>query len=256
MLKDMNSISSSPGSKLEICSLADIPSYGSGLGSSSSFTVGLINALSRLSKTTPTANDLARDASNIEINMCKEPIGKQDHYAAAFGGLNFIEFFADDTVKVTPLRLDHSCNAMLKENILVFNTGIVRKASKVLRKQFENLNNDYNFDIQSKMVEIAYELRQSLLKNKVDDFGDLLNENWLLKKKLNDQVTNEFIEENYDLAIKSGAIGGKLLGAGGGGYLLFYAPPKTHSQIISKLKLLTPTKVNFSSHGSKVTSIK
>jgi len=238
---------------VEITSIADIPSRGTGLGSSSAFTVGLLNALHAHRSNFVAADTLAQEACYIEIDTCGEPIGKQDQYASAFGGLNFIQFNEDDTVFTNPIICQKETLQRLQESIIVFYTGITRNASIILKAQGENLKaNPQKRDAMRRMVQLAFEMRAALQRNDLDDFGDALHENWLLKKSMADNVSSDQIEHWYERARKAGALGGKLLGAGNGGFLMFYAPSERHKAIASTLENLRKVEFGCEPEGSKI----
>lgn len=217
---------------VEVTTTADIPARGTGLGSSSSFTVGLIQAVSAYQGNQTSADELGRRSCEVEIDRCGEPIGKQDQYAAAFGGLNLIEFNEDDSVRVSPVIMKREDRDMIERRIIVFYTGITRSASGILRKQSEEAESDVRKQIILKrMVELAYHLRDEIARGQIDSFGEILHENWLLKKSLTKSISSEHIDNWYDAAIRAGALGGKLLGAGAGGFLMFYAPVDRHEAI-------------------------
>lgn len=223
---------------IEVATMADIPSQGSGLGSSSSFTVGVIQAVSAYLGRHISAADLARQACEIEIDRCAAPIGKQDQYAAAFGGLNLIEFKSDDSVNVLPVILSAETRARLQDELLVFYTGGVRSASAILKAQSEATSTQPAVQSSLKrMVELVYVLRDELSMGNVDGLGEILKENWSLKKRLAAGISNPEIEGWHDAAMSAGATGGKLLGAGAGGFLMFYAPPERHASIEKALAL-------------------
>ena len=233
-------------SNIEICSFSDVPTKGTGLGSSSTFTVGLLNALGYYDK-----HELAQAAAHIEIDCCNEPIGYQDQYAAAFGNLNAYKFYDRDDIKVS--KIHTSSKFTLEDNLLCFNTGINRQASSVLKSQVENLQmGGVNVETTKSMVDIAKYSIKLLENNRVDDFGALLNETWALKKKLSTGISNSTIDEMYDCVMKAGALGGKLLGAGGGGYLLAYVPNKYKVSVLEAMKDYERFDFKFDLEGSKV----
>ena len=238
---------------LEITSIADIPASGSGLGSSSSFTVGLLNTLNAFNNNYCSKEKLGLESCKIEIEKCGQPIGKQDQYAAAYGGLNLIEFNKDDSVKVTPVIAKTDTIKTIEDNILVFYTGITRSATEILTKQnSEIINNELKNNTLIKMVDLTYNLFNEIQNNNHKAFGEILNANWLLKKSLTDGISNKFIDDCYDTAIKAGALGGKILGAGAGGFLMFYAPKKNHKKIESSLSRLQKVDVKFEKNGSQI----
>lgn len=238
---------------VEITSIADIPSRGTGMGSSSSFGVGLLHCLYAYKSKYVSAERLAEESSYIEVKRCSEPIGKQDHYNAAFGGFNFIQFNNDGSVKVEPIIFHKKTKEALKKNLLLLYTGVTRSASGILKEQVNNVSqSSKKRKMLEKMVEFAYKLKADLQDNRLDNFGEVLHQNWLLKKGLAESISNPLIDKWYDIALNNGAIGGKLLGAGGGGFFLFFAPQKKHRRIISALKGLQPVPFDFDVEGSKI----
>jgi D-glycero-alpha-D-manno-heptose-7-phosphate kinase len=238
---------------VEVTSIADIPSRGTGLGSSSAFTVGLLNALHAYRHHFVAADTLAQEACYIEIDICGEPIGKQDQYASAFGGLNFIQFNEDDMVFTNPIICQTETIQRLQEHIIVFYTGITRNAARILKAQGENLKaNTQKRDAMRRMVQLAFAMRAALQRNHLDGFGEALHENWLLKKSMADNVSSDEIDTWYERARKAGALGGKLLGAGNGGFLMFYAPSERHKAITSALENLRKVEFGCEPEGSKI----
>lgn len=238
---------------VEITSIADVPSKGTGLGSSSSFTVGLLHALNAHKGRYVSADLLGRDSCKIEIDICGEPIGKQDQYAAAFGGFNLIEFKNDDTVNVNPVICDPRTVAAIEENIIMFYTGVTRAASVLLEQQSKVLADcTQRQTVLQKMVKLAYDLRDELQQNHADSFGPILHENWILKKSLTEGISTSEVDTWYELAMKAGATGGKILGAGGGGFLMLYAPRERHENISKALSMLKRVPVGFEKLGSRI----
>jgi D-glycero-alpha-D-manno-heptose-7-phosphate kinase len=238
---------------VEITSIADIPARGSGLGSSSSFTVGLLHALHAYAQCYASAERLAREACEIEIERCGEPIGKQDQFAAAFGGFNFIEFNPDDSVSVEPIICKRETLQQLQENMLVFYTGIARSASTILKQQQATVVAETSKQkVLCRMVELARELKAELQKNNLDAFGEIIHANWELKRSLTPDISTSQIDQWYQTARKHGAIGGKLLGAGSGGFMMFYAPRQRHEEIGRALKELRPFHLRFELQGSRI----
>jgi len=236
---------------LEISSNGDVPS-GTGLASSSAFTVGLLyNIYSRMGKFV-TKEQLAAEACEVEIERLGEPIGKQDQYACAFGGLNVITFNSNGTVGVEPIHLRRDTFKELQSNLLIFYTGQQRQASGILAEQKDNLKAQDKRDITKEMVKLVWKLRESLLKNRIDDMGPILHENWLLKRQLASKVTNSAIDEMYKRAMDNGATGGKLLGAGGGGFLLFYCPQKNQAHLRRVFADAREMPFKFDNEGTKV----
>lgn len=236
---------------IDFNSSADIPS-GTGLGSSSAFTAGLINLCNIYTQKYMKKTEIASYACEIEIDKLKEPIGKQDQYACAIGGLNFISFNQDDVVTTEKIALDKDKSAKLQNNLLMFYTGSERSASAILKEQKENIADSKKTKNLQKMVLLAYELRDELLRGNIDDFGEILHKGWLYKKELSSQISNEKIDYYYNLAMKNGASGGKLLGAGKNGFLLFYAEENKHKQLRNSLKDLNELDFEFESIGTTV----
>lgn len=238
---------------VEITTIADIPSRGSGLGSSSSFAVGLLHALNAYKGRYVSGTQLGRDSCHIEIELCGEPIGKQDQYAAAYGGLNFIEFKPDDTVVVSPIICERATVHALEAGLLVFYTGMTRSASPLLRQQAEEIaGSEAKQRAVKRMAELAVVLRDALQANNVSAVGEILHENWMLKKGIASGISTGEIDQWYDAARAAGAAGGKILGAGAGGFLLFYAPPEAHPRIRAALPTLRPISIGFEPLGSQI----
>ena len=237
-------------SGVELVSTADVPS-GTGLGSSSSFTVGLLHALYCYKGKYVSKERLAAEASEVEIEQLGNPIGKQDQYAAAYGGLNFIQFQKGGSVFVDPVIMDHDSFQMLESNLMMFYTGQLHSASAILKEQKQNITAGEKEANQLKICELAYKLREELQKNNIDAMGEILHQNWLLKKTLANGISNPAIDDAYEKALSAGAIGGKLLGAGGGGFLLFYVPQDKQSAVKNAIKL-PQLPVSFDRQGSAV----
>ncbi len=238
---------------IEITTIADIPSKGTGLGSSSTFTVGLLHVLNAFKGRYVSSDQLGKDSCHIEIDLCGEPIGKQDQYAAAFGGLNLIEFKPDDSVVVSPIICDRATVAQLEANTLVFYTGISRSASMLLAQQSaEVAGNAEKQRSMLRMVQLAYDMRQELHRNNISAFGEILHENWMLKRSMVSGVSTDDIDEWYRVARAAGATGGKILGAGAGGFLMLYAPLELHERIKLALHMLRPIPLGFEPLGSRI----
>jgi len=238
---------------IHITSIADVPTEGTGMGSSSSYIVGLLNALYAYQGKHVNAEKLARQACQIEIDILKKPIGKQDQYIAAYGGLEYIKFNSNDSVYVNPIICKEETKRNLEDRLLLFYTGITRSADPILAKQTSNMASQKDKRaIMSKMVLLAGKMQDALNKNNLDAFGEMLHENWILKKQMAEGVSNPKIDKWHETALKNGAIGGKLLGAGGGGFLLFYAPEEKHKKIISALSDLSCQEFSFEPQGSKI----
>lgn len=238
--------------KINISIISDIHPKGSGLGSSSALTVGLINALTQYQKHNISKEDLARMACEIEINLLNNPIGKQDQYASSYGGMNFLEFNSDGSVTVSPVKCSKQSLQQISENMLVFYTGIQSNSGEILSRYQNNLDNVEKTNILRKMVELAYQMRQELDQDNIDNFGKYLHENWILKKQIEDSISNPQIDKYYEVGLKNGALGGKLLGAGGRGYIMFYAPKSKHDDIIAALPSLEYMHIKLDHDGSKV----
>jgi D-glycero-alpha-D-manno-heptose-7-phosphate kinase len=238
---------------LEITSVADIPGKGSGLGSSSSFTVGLLHALHAYAERYASAEQLAKEACEIEIVRCGEPIGKQDQYAAAFGGLNFIQFHEDDSVSVEPILCKRETLREIQEQTLVFYTGITRSASDVLKHQQSAMASEKKKQsVMRGMVKLAHQMKSELQRNRAGAFGEIIHEGWLQKKSLTSGISTDAIDGWYAKARKAGAVGGKLLGAGAGGFLLFIAPRERHEAIAAALGELRRMDFGFEPQGSRI----
>ncbi len=238
---------------IEITTIADIPSRGTGLGSSSSFTVGLINVISAYLGRHCSSDELGRRSCQVEIELCGEPIGKQDQYAAAFGGMNVIEFNPDDSVLVSPVIMPREQRDLLQRRLLAFYTGRTRSASELLSKQSAASASDA--DVQAvlrQMVELTYVLRSELNSGSLDSFGRILHENWMMKRSLARGITDETIDGWYASATAAGALGGKILGAGAGGFLIFYAPEDRHEAIERSIPELRPIRFGFEPLGSRI----
>lgn len=239
-------------SGVEIVSTADIPS-GTGLSTSSAYTVGLIHALYAFKGKYCSQERIAREACELEIDKLGEPVGKQDQYGTAVGGLKFIRFLPDDTVEVEPLIISKATLTQLNENLLLFYTGMTHSAGQILKEQNDNLVSEKSkFDNLVRMTELAYQMRDVLAMGDLDRFGNILNENWLLKRELATQISNGVIETYYEKAMRNGALGGKLLGAGGGGFLLFYCPQKRHARLRAALSDLSELPFDIENSGTKV----
>jgi D-glycero-alpha-D-manno-heptose-7-phosphate kinase len=235
---------------IEIVHNADLPAL-SGLGSSSAFTVGLLNAISALEGKMLTKKDLVNNALYIEQKKNKENVGSQDQSSAAFGGLNRIDFGGRAEVLVNPIVLDKSYENILQENLLLIFSGLSRKADDVAKEQISKI--ELNKEKYKKIYKLVDEAEEILKKKKsLGGFGELLNYQWQLKKSLASNITNNKIDEIYNLAIKNGALGGKLLGAGNGGFMVFYAKKKNHGKILSKLNKFLHVPFRFDYTGSQI----
>ncbi|MCH8133687.1 MAG: GHMP kinase [Myxococcales bacterium] len=238
---------------IELASMADIPSRGTGLGSSSSFTVGLLHALYGFKNQYVSKEQLASESCHIEIEICGDPIGKQDQYAAAYGGLNYIRFHPDESVSVDPIICDSETLQRLQDHILVFYTGRSREASELLAEQTKKTASETRVQqTLIKMVALAADLKRELERNNLDAFGEILHENWALKKTLVDGISDGEIDDWYETGRRSGALGGKLSGAGRGGFMMFFAPPERHAAIVHALPGLREVRFRFDTNGSQI----
>jgi len=242
-------------SGVDINSIADIPAS-TGLGSSGAFTVGLLQSLyAYVGKHVPKER-LAEEACDVEMNQLHEPIGKQDQYASAFGGLNLISFHANETVDVEPVIIPHGKVKDLERNLMLFYLGGTRPASSVLSEQTENTLKDPRvFETLSRMAEMASALRLKLSNGDIDSLGGMLHEGWLLKQTLASKISNESVQACYQLATKNGAVGGKLLGAGGGGFLLIYVYPDAQERVRSALHAYREVKFAFDHSGATIVHV-
>ncbi len=238
---------------VEIVSTADIPS-GTGLSSSSAYTVGLIHAVYAYSGKYCSQERIAREACELEIDKLGEPIGKQDQYGTAVGGLKMIKFLPDDSVEVEPVIIKGSVKRKLNNNLLLFYTGLTHSAGDILKEQGEKASESSGVAYQNlvKMTKLAYDMREALTCGDLDGFGEILNANWELKRSLTGNITNDFIDKYYQIAMKNGALGGKLLGAGGGGFLLFYCPEEKQARLRSALSELVELPFSMEGSGTKI----
>jgi D-glycero-alpha-D-manno-heptose-7-phosphate kinase len=238
---------------LEITSMADIPS-GTGLGSSGSFTTALLKALHTYKKHLIHPEELAEQACQVELDLLKEPIGKQDQYIAAFGGITCFNYLRSGKVEAKPLSISEETHYNLEDNLLLFFTGYSRSASGILKEQ-----NDKSKQKDQEMIEnlhyvkeLGYRSQKAFESGNLQEFGTLMNEHWDFKKRRSGSMSNPKINEWYELAIKNGAIGGKLIGAGGGGFLMFYSEQKTKLRLAMKEAGLVEVRFQFDFEGTKV----
>ena len=236
---------------LDISSMADVPA-GTGLGSSSAFAVSLLNVLHAYKHEAVSAEYLASTACEIEINRLGDPIGKQDQYAAAYGGLNFIRFNYDGSVDVQKIVMDPAVKAQLERNLILLYTGTKHSASAILKEQGKEMQRLDKQQAMHKMVDMAYELKDVLEHNQIDDFGRILNEGWLLKRSLANSISNPLVDNLYDQGMEAGALGGKLLGAGGAGFVLFYCPENKQESFRKQMSAYTEMPFKFENYGSKI----
>jgi D-glycero-alpha-D-manno-heptose-7-phosphate kinase len=235
---------------IEVTTMGDIPSEGSGLGSSSTVTVGALHAMYTYMGEILPAERLAELACEIEIDILGKPIGKQDQYIAAYGGLRFFEFLPNGQIRTTKVKMDDERRRLLNANFMLFFTGISRKADTILQEQQENIND--RLAILRRIKQMAYTARDELERTNIDALGELLHEGWMLKKQLAGRISNGTIDEIYQTARKAGATGGKITGAGGGGFLLLYCPYDKQSAVRSALSDLQELPFQLERDGSKV----
>lgn len=244
--------------EITVASISDILSKGSGLGSSSAFTVGLVNALASSKWEVASKRYLADVACEIEIDRCGYPIGKQDQYAAAYGGLNLFHFRKNGDVDVEPLNTIRNSIDNLESNLLLVYSGHGRSANSILQKQQKAMDDKEKFKLVRQSRDKAYLGLQYISKNSYDDFGMLLDEAWEDKKKVVGSITDDYFDSVYSKAKGAGALGGKLLGAGGGGFFIFYVKKEYRQNVIDAVCEGTLCKVydfKFTSHGSSVSTL-
>jgi D-glycero-alpha-D-manno-heptose-7-phosphate kinase len=236
---------------VEIHHDGDLPAR-SGLGSSSSFTVGLINVITALQGRQVSTEDIANKAIHIEQNVIKENVGSQDQISAAYGGFNTIEFRTDGAIDVRPVILPQERIRMLEGSLMLFFTGLSRLASDIAKSKIANIKKrEAELRKMKEMVGEALEILQGP-DERFEDFGKLLNESWIYKRRLSSKVTTPFIDQLYEAAIQAGATGGKILGAGGGGFLLLYVKPELQSKVKERLKDLIQVPFSFEYSGSRI----
>ena len=239
------------GNGIEIASFCEMPTKGTGLGSSSTFTVGLIKALDASTNYNSTKFHIANIAYNIEREKCREKLGKQDQYAAAFGGFNKFTYYSDDSVVVNPVHISKSNMEDLRNNLMLFYTGVRRVANNILVQQAENI--EHNKSVLDKMRDLVMEAEKCLSSGTIDDIGKMLDTSWTLKKSLAEGITNSDIDEMYEKAKRAGALGGKIIGAGGGGFLLLYVPLKRQNKVRLAMREYEEFgNFNFTEQGTEV----
>jgi D-glycero-alpha-D-manno-heptose-7-phosphate kinase len=239
--------------QVEISSVADIPA-GTGLGSSGSFTTALLKALYAHRRRNILPKELAALACHVELDLLREPIGKQDQFISAIGGITSFAFNQDDSVTVEPLGISVETLFNLEDNLLLFFTGFTRSASGILKdqKSKSEINNKQMLDNLNYVKELGYRSRDSLLKGEVDVFGALMHEHWEHKKRRSDGMSNSKIDDWYELGIRNGAIGGKLVGAGGGGFLMFVAHDRNRLRRTMINAGLEEVRFKFDFEGTKI----
>lgn len=244
--------------EVTIASISDILSKGSGLGSSSAFTVGLINTLASTKYEVPSRKYLADTACEIEMLLCKYPVGKQDQYAAAYGGFNLFEFERNGDVTVSTVSIGRQSTKKLEDNLLLVYSGKSRQASSILQKQQTAMTNDKEkFNSVRKMRDRAYVAKKYIENGDFDSFGDMLHASWIDKKSVVKEISEDYFDIVYNKAVNAGAVGGKLLGAGGGGFFIFYVPPSKREAVIDAVTTDTECKVfdfSFYDSGSRIIS--
>ena len=234
---------------VEIITMGDIPA-GTGLGSSSTVTVGALHAMHAYQNRWVPASQLASEACQIEVDILGKPIGYQDQYIAAFGGLRFIEFRRDGQITVDNVAVKAEILKRLSEKLLLFYTGVTRTADEILVDQKEKIGQ--NGDILRRLKEMAFVARSALIAGELDRIGDLLDESWMLKKQLAKGISNGLLESSYTAARQAGALGGKVTGAGGGGFLLLYTPLEKRESVRAALKHLQELPFQLEPDGTKV----
>jgi len=237
---------------LFVATAADVPAM-SGLGSSSSFAVGLLNALHLMIGESVSAGQLAEEACEVEISRLQKPIGKQDQYAAAFGGLNSFKFQTDGRVSVDAITLDRETSKLLNGLVMLW-TGVPRTAESILHEQ--NQRTAQNHDELRTLVSLSVDFKNELVSGgfALQRFADLLTQSWNIKRGLASAITSGPLDDAFESCLKAGALGGKLLGAGGGGFLLMCVPPEEHSEFLKKVTPLVGVPVRLESQGSRVLS--
>jgi D-glycero-alpha-D-manno-heptose-7-phosphate kinase len=235
---------------VEITTMGDIPDQGSGLGSSSTVTTGSLHAMYTYTRNPVLTEQLAQEACEIERDILGKPIGIQDQYIAAYGGLRFVEFNKSGKVTSQKLNITERTHHLLSDNLLLFFTGVTRKADNILAEQKQNIRD--RLSILNEMKEIAYIAREEIESGNVDAVGELLHQSWMLKKQLASQISNPALDNMYEVAIKAGALGGKISGAGGGGFLLLYCPNGSQEKVREALIDFQEYRFKLGQDGSKI----
>lgn len=236
--------------RIEISTMADIPSAGSGLGSSSTVTVGLLNAMYTYLGTPKDQETLAREACEIEIDRLGSPIGVQDQYIAAYGGQRFVHFQRNGCIKVERISISIDQTRRLNQNLMLFYTNVTRRANSVLTEQRHNI--DARMDVLHGLKQLAHEARCCIEAGEFDELGRLLDKSWHLKKQMASGISNSMLDEIYEIAMRAGALGGKISGAGGGGFLLLYCPRHKQDDVRIALSHLTELPFHLERDGTKV----
>ncbi len=237
-------------SGVEITTMGDIPSLGSGLGSSATVTVGSLHAMYAYLGRSPSPETLANDACTIEIDVLQKPSGVQDQYIAAYGGLRWMEFCRDGKISIQLVEIDEGVSRALDERLLLFYTGVTRSSSSILDEQKKNTHD--RSDILSEMKDIAREALSAVARGELDEIGRLLDLSWKLKTRLATRISNHAIDNLYESARRAGALGGKIAGAGGGGFMLLYCPEGRRQSVRDALSGVRELPFGFERDGSKV----
>ena len=239
--------------KLEIASMADIPA-GTGLGSSGSFTTALLKALHALRKNLVHPSELAEQACCIEMEKLQEPIGKQDQYIAAYGGITCFEFLPDGRVQASPLNASEDTLLELEDNLLLFFTGYSRSASKILQEQHDKSMHSDEAMLENLhfVKDLGLQSQRAMENSDLHEFARLMDVHWRRKKERSAVMSNDFINDSYEVAMANGALGGKLIGAGGGGFLMFYAEDKARLRDAMRARGLTEVRFRFEPEGTKI----
>jgi D-glycero-alpha-D-manno-heptose-7-phosphate kinase len=251
LIREALKLADQEASYLEITSMSDIPA-GTGLGSSGSFLTALLHALHLHTKTIVPRQELAEQACHIEIERLREPVGKQDQYIAAFGGITCFEFQPDGTVSVNPLKISSETLANLEDNLALFYTGFTRSASEILRDQdTKSKQKDQSMvDNLHFVKKLGYESKDALERGDLRGFAEIMRVHWEHKKQRSGSMTNATINDWYDLACRNGALGGKLIGAGGGGFLMFYTEDKTRLRHAMREAGVREVRIRFDFQGT------
>jgi D-glycero-alpha-D-manno-heptose-7-phosphate kinase len=253
LIREALRLTGTPCRSLEIASMSDIPA-GTGLGSSGSFTTALLGALHAFNHEIVTKARLAEEACHIEIDVLGEPVGRQDQYISAYGGITVMTFRPDDTVEVAPARIEPETRANLQDNLMMFFTGYTRNASEILRDQ-DQRTRESDASMLKELHRVKELGRESLAALEADDlrrFAEIMHEHWLRKRERSAGMSNGRIDEWYDYARLNGALGGKLIGAGGGGFLLFYTEEKTRLRHAMREAGVTEVRIDFDTEGTTV----
>ncbi len=238
---------------IEIVSISDIPSSGTGLGSSSAFLVGLLNALHAYVGEYASPRTLSEEAVKIEREILREAGGKQDQYISAYGGMQLMEFYSNERVDVTPIIMSEDFRKRMSENLLLMYTGKQRPSTQIHNAQKGNVVN--RIEHYRKMADLARKIQTVCTSGNPDGIGSILHENWLLKRDLSEGISDPVIDGWYDTAMKNGAMGGKIIGAGGGGFMLFYVPAEKREKVIRALPELIVTDFNIDYQGSRIVMV-